>query len=456
MEFLAPDVLERDLAAFGEIKAGRVLNCHETVHLRKDGTRVPLTFSAAPLFDASGRLLGTAGTATDTTVVMALHERLAHAEKLRAIGATAGSVAHDFGNTLTGVVGHAELALRDVDSDSATAAHLRDIIASADRARILISEITSFTRRRPLKMEVFEIGRFAREVAGGIRSTLGPGITLSVEAADHGIRVEADKSQVEQVLLNLILNARDAIGTKGTIRIRVAAVLLDEQESRKLGLPSGYWARTEVADDGAGMDRETLKRIFEPFFTTKPEGKGTGLGLPAVHAILERQGGGVTVESTPGRGSRFSFYLRATEAPVTRSDSSSPTSGAEAQSRRSILIVEDQPEVAKVMIAVLSRAGYDVTIAGSVAEADTRLAKGPELIICDATLGPDCGVEWLKRIDLTNRAVIVTSGFHRDDLDQLKPRARAVRFLMKPFAGSALVEEVKAAFAESLGRGQSV
>jgi PAS domain S-box-containing protein len=242
-----------------------------------------------------------------------LEDQLRQAQKMEAVGRLAGGIAHDFNNLLTAIRGNAELMSHRVKKDPAMAAEVDEILHAADRAASLTRQLLAFSRKQVLQPVRLDLNEIIQGVSRMTRRIIGTDVQLRLELSDNISKVLADPAQVEQVLLNLIVNARDAMPTGGTITVQTENVTLDAHapEIVQAGIAAGPFVLLSVTDDGIGMDQSTQARIFEPFFTTKETGRGTGLGLSTVYGIIRQTGGAITVESERGRGASFKVYLPA-------------------------------------------------------------------------------------------------------------------------------------------------
>ncbi|MHC4547506.1 MAG: two-component system sensor histidine kinase NtrB [Planctomycetota bacterium] len=313
VDFLAPGRLEKDRAVFREILKGRARH-HETVHVRKDGQHVVLLYNATVVRDDKGRALGTMGTATDVTYQRRMQQSLLLNERLRAVATLGGGLAHDFNNLLTVIIGQAQVAKAKERLPLQLERRLNSILDSAERARKLTEQLVAFARRQPLQKEVIDLVAVVRQMRGLLRGLAGDDIRLEEALPDEPVRVRADWGQVEQIIMNLVVNARDAIAHGGTVTVSVKRRLFDPEEAQVLRLDARDWAVLEVSDDGVGMDEGTRDRIFEPFFTTKEPGRGMGLGLATVHSVVHQHRGRITVKTTPGDGTSMRVLLPAVPA----------------------------------------------------------------------------------------------------------------------------------------------
>jgi PAS domain S-box-containing protein len=419
--------------------------------------------------DSSWRVLQTRGTvlhdiapapmlvllARDVTMQKDLEARLRQAQKMEAIGRLAGGVAHDFNNLLTSILGHSELALHGVGEDAPLRDHLEQISAAGERAAALTRQLLAYGRRQLVLPQTLDLGRVAAELAKMLRRLLPEDVALEIAGADTVQLVTADRSQLEQVLMNLVLNARDAMPEGGRITVGVAAVEVGGALARRHPeLQPGPHVLLAVTDTGIGMDEETQKRIFEPFFTTKDPARGTGLGLPSVYAMVEQNRGAVAVESAPGRGTTVSVYLpRTTAAAATAADGEDAIAGGD----ETILLVEDDDQVRAMAFRVLSARGYHVLSAASGVEAE-RLFRDDsglvQLLLTDVVMpgmtGPDLAAR-LRRL-VPALAVVYMSGHADEAILRRGLRGQGETLVQKPFRPAALARKVREVLDRAPGR----
>jgi two-component system cell cycle sensor histidine kinase/response regulator CckA len=259
--------------------------------------------------DEKGRVLGTMGTATDVTHLHKMQETMLLNERLRAIATLGGGLAHDFNNLLTVIIGQAQVAKQKDDLPLQLERRLNSILDSAERARKLTAQLVAFAGHRPDRSEVIDLVAVVRQMRDLVRGLAGDDVRVEETLSSEPVRVRADWGQLEQVVMNLVVNARDAMPHGGCITIIVKRRTFDDKEARALGLKTRDWAVLKVRDEGVGMDEETRDHIFEPFFTTKGPGKGTGLGLATVHSVVHNHDGRIAVESAPGHGTCMRVLL---------------------------------------------------------------------------------------------------------------------------------------------------
>ena len=375
-----------------------------------------------------------------------LEQQLRASQRLEAVGRLAGGVAHDFNNVLTAVLGSTELLILDAPPGAAGREELEIIREAATHAQDLIRQLLAFSSRQALKPVVLDLSHLVQNIGKMLRRLIGENIQLTTEPAAELDAVCADPGQLEQVLVNLVVNARDAMPQGGRLTIATANVHVAEGGASVLAVPPGRYVVLRVTDTGAGMDAATLERAFEPFFTTKPRGKGTGLGLATVYGIVRQSGGHVDVESTPGAGTTFRIYLpRVTEeaeAGVER-PVAAPARGAE-----TVLVVEDDERVRVLARKVLEQAGYTVLVAagGKEALAAAEGHAGPiDLLMTDVVMPEMSGRTLTRR--LTQRhpglKVLYMSGYSDEDIAQHGVFEAGIPFIKKPFTPSLLTQKLR-------------
>jgi len=360
-------------------------------------------------------------------------------------------VAHDFNNILTGIDGYAQIVLSELDPDSSAGRDVAQIRALAERAAGLTRQLLAFSRRQTLEPVVVNLNDLVANLAKMLQRLLGETIELDLRPAPDQSPVRADPGQIEQVLMNLAINARDAMPGGGRLTIETRNVEVDEQAARRqVDAEPGPYVLIRVSDTGAGMDAETLSHAFEPFFTTKEVGRGTGLGLSMAYGIVREHGGWIRLESHPGEGTTFRIYLPRVEAPSTPAAAPAPPR-REARGTETILLVEDDPAVRTLGQRVLRRQGYRVLTACTPDEAlrlAARAGPGPEalrLVVTDVVLpglkGPDLYARLAAR--RPGLRVIYMSGYTDEVTVPPEVRGRKSLFLQKPFPPRVLLEKVR-------------
>ncbi len=375
-----------------------------------------------------------------------LEEQLRQAQKMEAVGQLAGGIAHDFNNLLTAILSFGRFVRNDLGEAHPSRPDMDEILASAERAAALTRQLLAFSRRQVLEVRVLDLGEVVRGVENMLRRLIGENIALETRVVP-GATVLADPGHVEQILLNLAVNARDAMASGGRLLIEVTELQPAAPEVRlDGGLPPGPLVRLSVRDTGTGMDTATLAHMFEPFFTTKPVGQGTGLGLSTVYGIVTQSGGVVRVESAPGQGATFRIYFpRADDAGGARA--ATPPAGMRLTGTETVLLVEDDDAVRALSRRALTQAGYRVLQASRASEARELAQRGGpiHLLLTDVILPETSGPELAR--ELTARTpdlrVLFTSGYtagHLAGEDLVSP---GHAFLPKPFGPVQLLQRTR-------------
>jgi len=354
--------------------------------------------------------------------------QLNQAQKMESLGTLAGGIAHDFNNLLGAILGNIEIALADLEPGHPAQSALGEIQQASLRARDLVRQILTFSRRRPQQLDVIALRPVAEETFRLLRATLPAGVDLRQDLTDSPLYVHADATQLQQVLMNLCTNAWHALqGETGQIVIGLAGVTVDADDSRTPGLDAGAYAHLWVKDTGSGMDARTLERVFEPFFTTKSTGQGTGLGLSVVHGIVAAHHGSITVDTLPGQGSTFHVLLPATSEPMPLPARHERAALAAAHGEH-VIYLDDDETVMLVMVRILERAGYHCTgyLDASAALASIRAAPGAvDVFITDYNMPGQSGLDVAREAaDLKpGLPIAISSGMITDEL---RERARAL------------------------------
>jgi nitrogen-specific signal transduction histidine kinase/ActR/RegA family two-component response regulator len=384
-------------------------------------------------------------------------ERLRQSQKMEAIGRLAGGIAHDFNNLLTAIIGYSDMVLSDGEfAQTPWHADVREIRAAAERAGGLTQQILAFSRRQRLESEVVSINDLVREISPLLSRTLGEDVEFVTLLGPEVAMVEVDSHQFTQVLMNLAVNARDAMPDGGRLTFSTDNVRLDDHSV--VGDPDialGEYVRLVVSDTGVGIDPSALPLIYEPFYTTKAPGEGTGLGLPTVYGVVKQSGGAITVQSTPGKGTTFAIYLpraedkQAAQAPGHESEGAGAPSATSAQQR--VLVVEDEEAVRRLTERILQQSGFAVLSAADGPEALAILeAPGSQidLLVTDVVLpGGIDGGEIARRARLVREdlAVLFVSGYSRNVVLDSGDADHDVHYLEKPFTAQQLLTGVREA-----------
>ena len=416
--------------------------------VRRDGQTFPLEVHVSSYENDGG--MNTVVILRDITARLQLEEQLRQTQKMDALGRLAGGVAHDFNNLLTVIMSCADLALTELPPGTPTTEHVQLIRSSGQRAATLTRQLLALSRRQVIDPKVLELDAVVGEMAAMLRRLIGSHIELAVDAAPSLPRVRVDVGQIQQVIMNLCVNARDAMSDGGRLTIRTRSVHLDERQARALlDVSAGPYVLLSVEDTGHGMSPEVQERLFEPFFTTKAPGAGTGLGLSTVYGIVKQSGGHVAVRSAAGAGSRFDVYLPAVEAPLAPG-AVMVDAGAETGAG-TVLLVDDEPALRQLMHRYLSAAGYRVLAAASGVEALELFdheGGAVDLVVTDMLMPTMSGVELARELD--RRApgiqILFVSGYASEDAAIPVSRASSA-FLAKPFTLPALAAKIQALLA---------
>ena len=408
-----------------------------------------------PVFDAHGNPRYLIGSVHDVTDRKRMESEVRQLQKLEAIGRLSGGIAHDFNNILGVIIGVGQMLLETVE-DAAQRSQVEEIVRAGERGAKLTRQFLAFGRKQMLQAEVLDLNTVVRNLESMLRRLIREDISLVTRLAPGLWRVEADPGQIEQVLLNLSVNARDAMPDGGTVVIETANVELDQDfVAFHSGAVAGPFAQLTVSDQGIGMDEETQKRIFEPFFTTKDPGAGSGLGLATVYGIVKQSGGYIWVESRPGAGSRFMVCLprsatTAAEGPLAELPRGArPGSGC-----INVLLVEDEPALRRAFQRMLKRPDYRITVVGNGEDALAAVRSGgltPDLLVTDMVMPGMSGSELVERLRALQPGlkVLPMSGYVDQSMVRRGVLPPGTPFLQKPFTAS----ELTSAIAEVLRSG---
>jgi two-component system, cell cycle sensor histidine kinase and response regulator CckA len=385
----------------------------------------------------------------DLTVRKDLEAQLNQAQKMEAIGRLAGGVAHDFNNLTTAILGYSELMLRKLGAEDPLRRHVAEVTRAAERAAALTRQLLAFSRKQLLQPRVLDLAEVLEHSRGLLERLIGEDIELVTRAAAGVGRVRADPVQLDQVILNLAVNARDAMPRGGRLVLEASNADLDEDYAHEhVTVRPGPYVMLAVSDTGHGMDKETQKRIFEPFFTTKDKGKGTGLGLSTVYGIVQQSGGYVWVYSEVGRGTTFKIYLPRVEEEADQPAPVSEPTAARAVVSETLLLVEDEASVRELLRELLESAGYSVLEAARPAEAleFARSHEGPiQLLITDVVMPEMTGPELAQRLAEIRPGLrmLFLSGYTEGVVVDKGLLGDGVHFLQKPFTTDALEAKVR-------------
>jgi two-component system cell cycle sensor histidine kinase/response regulator CckA len=375
-------------------------------------------------------------------------QQLVQVQKMEAIGRLAGGVAHDFNNLLTAIRGNAELLLADLPRDSQAREDVEEIRRASDRAAALTRQLLAFSRRQVLQPRFLDLNQSVREMERMLGRLIGDDVELVTRLDPEVRRVRADPAQVEQVILNLAVNARDAMTTGGVLMVCTENAELDAALREKYPyVVPGEYVLLEVGDTGEGMDAQTVASAFEPFFTTKATGKGTGLGLSMVYGIVKQSGGYIWIDSDPGRGTRVRVYLPVARGGEVEEEDQAPAPLPPARGRGTVLLVEDEESVRRFTERVLSRGGYTVLAAAEGAEAMALSRQHPgiiHLLVTDLQMPRMNGSDLARRLmaERPGIRVLFISGYDRDAARTQAPLEPGTDFIEKPFSPESLLDRL--------------
>ncbi len=391
--------------------------------------------------------LGVMVLSIDVTEGRRLEEQLRHAQRMDAIGRLAGSVAHDFNNLLSVILSYSTMTLEDLRPTDPLRGDIEAIKLAGERAAELTQQLLAFSRRQILAPKVVDLNEILQVSERMLARLLGENIELSARLARNLSRINVDPGQIDQVLMNLVVNARDAMPTGGKLSIETRDILFDEAAAAShFGMKKGLHVQLSVSDTGIGMDEATKSRIFEPFFTTKDSGKGTGLGLSTVFGIVQQSGGSIWVDSEIGKGTRFRIYFPAvSEAAFAARESPIPE---RLDGNETILLVEDQAEVRRVSCEILRRLGYRVLEAANPGEAVLECERYPgaiDLLLTDVVMPRMNGRELAERLVKLrpSMAVLFMSGYTEDAIVHHGILDSGIAYLQKPIVPAALARRVR-------------
>jgi hypothetical protein len=439
----AEDVAAMRTQVDQDVARGGIIPVGVKRHRTRDGRELQMEIVAHAVHLEGRRTMLAIG--TDVTERRRLEEQLRQAQKMDAIGRLAGGIAHDFNNILSIILNYTEFVADGVGPDHAVAPDLREVVTAAKRAASLTNQLLVFSRKQTPQLKAVELNPLVRDFERMLARVLGEHIEVRADLDPHLGSVKADRTQLEQVLMNLAVNARDAMPDGGRLTIETANVTLSSSEAQALALPAGDYVTFAVHDTGCGMDQATAARIFDPFFTTKGVGKGTGLGLSTAFGIVQGHLGAIAVTTAPGRGSTFRVHMpliaaRAVPAPAGTPPSPSP--GTE-----TILVVDDDPGVRNAARRALLRAGYTVLEARNAhAALDVLHDRGHEVaaVLTDVVMphvdGPTMVRQALERFP--HLRILYMSGYSEHESVKV-PLAEGDRFLAKPFETAELLAAIR-------------
>mgnify|MGYP001611041108 FL=1 len=453
LDFMPPDEAKRVADIFGPIAAAKKPFANlENTNLHKDGHPVVLETSGVPFFDSSGKFCGYRGIDRDITERRKLEEQLRHMQKMDAIGQFAGGIAHDFNNILTAIVGYGHIALMKMAADDPQRLNIEHMLKAADRAAHLTQNLLVLSRKQIMDKKPADLNEIIRMVEKLLLRIIGEDIKVETILHEGAIDVFADSGQIEQVLMNLATNARDAMPECGTFTIATEVIDIDDEFIKIHGYGNpGAYALITVTDTGTGMDEATRERIFEPFFTTKEFGKGTGLGLSIVYGIIKQHDGYINCYSEIGKGTALKIYLPVFKTEAVKEAMPAETVGIPpARGTETILLAEDEESVRRLIRDVLKESGYRVIEADDGEEAVSKFMENKDtidLLLLDVVMPKMSGREAYEIIKKVKPDIklLMTSGYSADFISKKGMLEEGLNFLAKPMSPANLLKKVREA-----------
>jgi two-component system cell cycle sensor histidine kinase/response regulator CckA len=420
-----------------------------------DGSYLDLLERARIVRDDKGKAVRFVGSLMNVTARKQLQDQLVRSQKMEAFGQLAGGVAHDFNNFLTTILGYSDLLLDELGMKGAIADHISEIRNAAGRASVLTAQLLAFSRKHPLAPCVVDVNPLLSNLERSLLRLLGENISVQChfERGKEGMHTKVDPGQLTQIILNLVVNARDAMPRGGCLALETCSAVVEVPEDRELGcedLPAGEYVRISVADNGAGMSDEVKQHLFEPFFTTKDEGRGSGLGLATSYGIVRQSGGHICVESELGKGTTVKIFLPKVPAPPApnykRPGANKLPTGVE-----TILVLEDDISVRHISVRVLRGLGYHVLEAANGDDAQQLIAKSADkhidLLLTDMVMpqmSGRCFADWMGKASPGTKVVFI-SGYLQESLHPGDRRDQEMFFLPKPFDPQQLATKIREA-----------
>jgi PAS domain S-box-containing protein len=449
---LLPVIFPEEMSSFHRrlygILAGESQAGAEERRRSKNGHGIDVSVWTAPLRDADGAVTGIVEVVADNTERKRLEEQFRQAQKMEAVGRLAGGVAHDFNNLLTVITGYCQMLLDRFEPGESTREDMLQVLKAADRATALTRQLLAFSRKQIVQPKVVELGALVTDMQQMLKRLLGVNIELVIKVDPHLGKARVDPGQLEQVIVNLVVNARDAMPSGGRLLIELRNVQLEsESGTREMPIPEGSYVVLEVVDTGTGMDEETRSHLFEPFFTTKEKGRGTGLGLSTSYGIVKQNHGEILVRSEPGMGSAFSIYLPRIDEPSSI-DSPHQSFVRAPKGAETILVAEDEDGVRHIVTQMLREQGYTVLPASGGAEA-LQIAEahsGPlQLLLSDVMMPRMNGPELAERMRKLrpDMRVLFVSGYTDGEIVREGELQPGTDYLQKPFTREQLTDKVR-------------
>jgi PAS domain S-box-containing protein len=435
------DRIDEIPAILEKIRNGQQVEYFESIRVTKDKRNLHVSISVSPILDVESKVVGASTIARNITAQKKIEDQLRQSQKMEAVGRLAGGVAHDFNNLLGIVTACTELLRSRVDSESLE--YIDNIREAAKRGASLTRQLLAFSRRQPLQTQLLDLNERLREVSKLLRPLMGDDVEIALLPRSATAVVEADPGQLDQIVINLAANARDAMPRGGKLTIETAVFDFDESLAREHSMIAGRYVMLAVSDSGTGMDEATRSRIFEPFFTTKEMGKGSGLGLATVYGIVKQSGGHVSVYSEPGHGTTFKIYLPSADHKMETAPAAKTTALPRRREGVTILLAEDDATMRRLTRKMLEEHGYQVLEAEDGRSALQVIGSHPgsiDLILTDVVMKGMNGPELVLRLIDSHPAmkVVYMSGY-TGELVANHGIDRGIRLLEKPFTRADLL-----------------
>jgi len=437
----------------GKIGRGETVDHHESVRVTKDGRQLNVSISVSPLRDTTDKIVGASVIARDITAQKRSEGQLRQAQKMEAIGRLAGGVAHDFNNIL-GIINACTEFLRDrIDPAAEPSLYVENIKKASDRGRALTKQLLAFSRTSAIQPRVLDLNERLRDISKLLRPLLGDDVEILIVPKSASAVIEADPGQLDQIVVNLAVNARDAMPRGGKFILETGLVKLDEDFAEQhQAMAAGKYVLLTVSDTGTGMDETTRSRIFEPFFTTKGTGKGTGLGLATVYGIVKQSAGHILVYSEPGHGTTFKIYLPSAEHKIGLGSDAEVETVSPKRRAATILLVEDDDIMRSLTRQLLQEHGYTVVEADDGKSALEWAESHPipvDLLLTDVVMRRMSGPELVERLHASrpDLKVVYMSGYTGELIAEREMVKRGITLLEKPFTRTALLNTIHASLA---------
>ena len=449
ISMLTPDDRPDEISEIlGKIAGGGSIEHYESVRMTKDGRRLDMSISVSPLRNAIGEIVGASAIARDITGQKRAEGQLRQAQKMEAIGRLAGGVAHDFNNIL-GIINACTEFLRDrIDATAETSVYVENIRKAIERGTALTKQMLAFSRTSAVQPRILDLNERLREISKLLRPLLGDDVEILIVKRSPAAVVEADPGQLDQIVVNLAVNARDAMPRGGKLILETSTVNFDEDFAEQhQAMAAGKYVLLAVSDTGTGMDEATVSRIFEPFFTTKEAGKGTGLGLATVYGIVKQSAGQILVYSEPGQGTTFKIYLPSAEHKIGLPSKQEVEAISPKRQGTTVLLVEDDEIMRGLTRQLLQEHGYTVVEADDGKSALEWLASHPgsiDLLLTDVVMRHMSGPELAERLSASHPGlkVVYMSGYTGELMANREVLKPGVALLEKPFSRTALLNTI--------------